>query len=136
MKKLLVLSIVAALAMCLYSCKEEAKDNNETKEECSKEICPVHDAVTILNSKNSIANLIKEAIADNEISDEEATKINDAFREYQSADAEIKAKYQDKKDAQDEFFAILNAENNYNKSMKLATEATGYDKISAKVRAV
>ena len=134
MKKLVLLTIVAALAMCLYSCKEEAKENNETKEECTNTICPVHDAVTILNSKNSIANLIKEAIADNEISDEEATKINDAFCEYQSIDAEIKTKYQDKKEAQDELFAILNAENNYNKSMKLAIEAKGYDKIGSKVK--
>ncbi|MBR4582561.1 MAG: hypothetical protein IKO34_01980, partial [Bacteroidales bacterium] len=62
------------------------------------------------------------------------TKINDAFCEYQSVDAEIKTKYQDKKEAQDELFAILNAENNYNKSMKLATEAKGYDKISSKVK--
>ena len=134
MKKLVLLAIVSVLAMCLYSCKEEAKENNETKEECAKEICPVHDAVTILESKNSIANLIKDAIADNEITDEEATKINDAFCEYQSVDAEIKTKYQDKKDAQDELFAILNAENNYNKSMKLAVEAKGYDKIGSKVK--
>jgi hypothetical protein len=134
MKKLVLLAIVSVLAMCLYSCKEEAKDNNETKEECTNAICPVHDAVTILNAKNSIANLIKEAISDNEITDEEATKINDAFCEYQSVDAEIKTKYQDKKEAQDELFAILNAENNYNKSMKLATEAKGYDKIGSKVK--
>ena len=90
MKKLVLLAIVSVLAMMLYSCKQEPKENNETKEECAKEICPVHDAVTILESKNSIANLIKEAIADNEISDEEATKINDAFCEYQSVDAEIR----------------------------------------------
>ncbi|MBO7133070.1 MAG: hypothetical protein J6W06_02780 [Bacteroidales bacterium] len=134
MKKLVFLTILTALAMCLYSCKEEPKENNEPKEECAKEICPVHDAVTILETKNSIANLIKDAIADNEITDEEATKINDAFCEYQSIDAEIKTKYQDKKDAQTELFAILNAADNYNKSMKLATEANGYDKIGSKVK--
>ena len=30
MKKLVLLTIVAALAMCLYSCKEEAKENKPT----------------------------------------------------------------------------------------------------------
>ena len=118
MKKLVLLAIVSVLAMLLYSCKEEPKENNETKEECAKEICPVHDAVTILESKNSIANLIKEAIADNEISDEEATKINDAFCEYQSVDAEIKTKYQDKKEAQDELFAQVDEARNRSKGLR------------------
>jgi|GEM_PF-3500115 len=133
MKNLLVLSIVAALAMCMFSCKEEAKENKEeVKDACT--ICPVEDAMKIFEAKNAIADLIKESIADNEISDDEADKINNAFREFQSTDAEIKTKYQDQKEAQDKLFAILNADNNYNKSMKLATEAKGYDKIGPKVK--
>ena len=46
------------------------------KEECAKEICPVHDAVTILESKNSIANLIKEAIAEKNIAINEYNMIS------------------------------------------------------------
>lgn len=131
MRKLIVLASLIITALCFASCKEEVKPENNDAEQA---ICPINDAKTIFDAKNSIASLIKEAIADNNISDEEAEKINNAFCEYQSIDAEIKTKYQNNKSAQDELFSILNADNNYNKSLKLATEAEGYDKIGSKVR--
>lgn len=133
MRKLVLLTSLIAIALCFSSCKKD-KTEEPAKCEDANAVCPIHDAKQIFDAKNSIASLIKEAIADNDITDEEAEKINNAFCEYQTVDAEIKTKYLDKKEAQDELFAILNAENNYNKSLKLAIDAKGYEKISSKVK--
>ncbi len=134
MRKLTILASLIILIIGFSCCKDKNVEPAKCDQEAEQNICPIHDAKTIFDSKNTIANLIKEAIADNNISDEEAEKINDAFCEHQSIDAEIKTKYQNNKEAQDELFSILNADNNYNKALKLATEAEGYDKIGSKVR--
>ncbi|MCF0206101.1 MAG: hypothetical protein HUK15_01615 [Bacteroidales bacterium] len=131
MKRLAFLVSLLTLVVC-FSCK---KANEEVKENaCENHECPAQDAIKIFDAKNNIANLIKDAIEDKEISDEEAEEINNAFFELHNLDAEVKTKYQNDKDAQNKLFGILNAENNYNKSIKLASELESYTKISAKVK--
>ncbi len=135
MKKLVILASLIVVAICFSCCKQEVKNNNQSTETTDQSaICPMHDAMAIFNIKDSIATLIKEAISDKTITDEEASCINNAFIKFQNIDAEIKTKYQENKEAKDKLFSIINAENNYNKSMKLASETEGYEKISPKVK--
>lgn len=132
MKKLVILtSLFAFSCAILISCCNQEPTTETTSEE---KVCPVKDAVAMFNVKDSIAGLLTAAIADDTITMDEASAINNAFGELQTIDAENKTKYQDSIEARDKYFAILNAENNYNKALKLASEVGGYQSISTKVK--
>ena len=150
MKKLVLLTIVTAIAFCIYSCKnEEKKDGNENKAASNetkaasnetKEIVSesTNDAMNLINAKKELTKLLNEAAADKEITKEEAEKINTAYCEYQSIDAENKTKYNDKKEELEMYFATIKGdkttEEEYTKSLSLAKEIDDSSRIALSVK--
>jgi len=143
MKKLVLLTIVTVLAFCIYSCKnEEKKDGNENAEASKATNATAseatNDAMNLIKAKKELTSLLNKAAGDKVITKEEADAINNAYREYQSIDAENKAKYNDKKDELESYFAAIkgdkNTEEEYNKSLSLAKEVDDSSRIALSVK--